>query len=98
LLGAFCQKGKFVFLKPASNSAVFYTSHDLFQTKKIFGPLLQEDQIFRGVSEKVMGVKKIFNACSGLPINRHNYLKMLEFDNTNVFKINSPCSARIVHR
>jgi hypothetical protein len=32
-------------------------NHDLFQ--KIFlGPLLQDDEIFGGVSEKVMGMKK----------------------------------------
>jgi hypothetical protein len=29
--------------------------------KKIFGPLLQDDKIFGGVSQKVMGAKKIFS-------------------------------------
>jgi hypothetical protein len=32
--------------------------HDLFQ-KLFFGPLLQDDEIFGVVSQKVMGAKKI---------------------------------------
>jgi hypothetical protein len=58
--------------------------------KFFLGPLLQDDEIFGGVSSKVKGAKKIFNACSGLPSHRHNYCKMLEFANKKFVKINSP--------
>jgi hypothetical protein len=52
--------------------------------KKNFLPLLQDEEIFGGVSSKVKGAKKIFNACSGLPTHRHNYCKMLEFANKKI--------------
>jgi hypothetical protein len=59
---------------------------DLYnRMKKIFfGPLPQDVKIFRGIASKVMGAKKIFNACSGLPTHRHNYFKMLEFANEKI--------------
>jgi hypothetical protein len=63
--------------------------------KKIFGPLLQDDNILGGVTSEVMGVKKISNACSGLPTYRHNYCKMLEFANKKFVKINPPYSANL---
>jgi hypothetical protein len=68
----------------------FYANHDLLQK------ILQDDEIFGGVSQKVMGRIKFFNACSGLPTHRHNYRKMLEFANKKVFKINSPYSTIII--
>jgi hypothetical protein len=40
--------------------------------------------IFGGISQKVMGAKKMFNACSGLFTHRQNYLKMLEFANKKI--------------
>jgi hypothetical protein len=43
--------------------------------------------------ERLWGQKKLFNACSGLPNHRHNYLKMFKFANKIFFKINSPYSA-----
>jgi hypothetical protein len=58
--------------------------------KKILGPLLQDDEIFGGVSSKVKGTKKFFNACSELPTHRHNYCKIIEFANKQFFKTNSP--------
>jgi hypothetical protein len=62
----------------------------IYFRKILFGPL-QDDEIFWGVSQKVMGRTKICNACSGLPNHRHNYLKMLEFANKKIF--NSPYSS-----
>jgi hypothetical protein len=40
--------------------------------------------------KRLLGRKKIFNSCSGLSTHRHDYCKMLEFANKNLFKINSP--------
>jgi hypothetical protein len=54
---------------------IFYTSYDQFQI--FFLPILQDDEIFRGVFQKVMGANKMFNACSGHTTHRHNNLKMV---------------------
>jgi hypothetical protein len=64
-----------------------------FRTK-FFGPLLQDDEIFMDVTQKAMGAKQLFNACSGLPTHRHNYLKMLEFANKKISK-STPLLSRL---
>jgi hypothetical protein len=58
--------------------------------KDFFLPLLQDDEIFWRVSQKVVWAKKVFNACSGLPTHTHNYLKMLEFANKIFFSKSTP--------
>jgi hypothetical protein len=58
--------------------------------RKFFGTFTTGWKNFWGRFPKGYGSKKFFNACSGFPTHRHNYLNMLELANKILFKINSP--------
>jgi hypothetical protein len=65
----------------------FYTNHDLL--KKFFFSF-KLTKFLGAFTIRLWGRRNFFNACSGLPMYWHNYLKILEFANKIFFKINSP--------